>query len=288
MFEEKTFTPSRSPRRSRACAHVPNDKHFPRVYGHRNVRLGTHVKAQSQRPKPEQEQALAILDFVGLNDAIHEPATALSSAPQRLLMIATALTAQLDTRLNSLSSAPARSFIERAARSIESRQPLLGSKNARRSLPSPAHSIASRGRSSRALISKFCSSSTCWMQHQRSSFAIPQQLLGRLQPQPLRDLGAETDMEVGLADPVADVLGVPEVDCAIDCVGFEAKAQGADGKVVEAPARPSNSGARQLSRKQRNVHPRKNGFRIRTWSSLDQAIMAHRDLRERRGGRTLK
>jgi len=29
----------------------------------------------------------------------------------------------------------------------------------------------------------------------------PQQLLGRLQPQPLRDLGAETDMEVGLADP---------------------------------------------------------------------------------------
>ena len=107
-----------------------------------------------------------------MNDAIHEPATALSSAPQRLLMIATALTAQLDTRLNSLSSAPARSFIERAARSIESRQPLLGSKNARRSLPSPAHTIASRGRSPRVLISKFCSSSTCWMQHQRSSFAI--------------------------------------------------------------------------------------------------------------------
>src|ERR1700685_767344 len=39
-----------------------------------------------------------------------------------------------------------------------------------------------------------------------------------------------------LGELVADVLGVPEVDCAIDCVGFEAKAQGADGKVVEAPA----------------------------------------------------
>jgi len=39
-----------------------------------------------------------------------------------------------------------------------------------------------------------------------------------------------------LGELVADVLGVPEVDCAIDCVGFEAKAQGADGQVVEAPA----------------------------------------------------
>jgi glutathione-independent formaldehyde dehydrogenase len=39
-----------------------------------------------------------------------------------------------------------------------------------------------------------------------------------------------------LGELVADVLGTPEVDCAIDCVGFEAKAQGADGKVVEAPA----------------------------------------------------
>src|SRR5882762_9118136 len=33
-----------------------------------------------------------------------------------------------------------------------------------------------------------------------------------------------------LGELVADVLGVPEVDCAIDCVGFEAKAQGTDGK----------------------------------------------------------
>src|ERR1700720_4778914 len=44
-----------------------------------------------------------------------------------------------------------------------------------------------------------------------------------------------------LGELVADVLGVPEVDCAIDCVGFEAKAQGADGKVIEAPAVGLNS-----------------------------------------------
>jgi glutathione-independent formaldehyde dehydrogenase len=44
-----------------------------------------------------------------------------------------------------------------------------------------------------------------------------------------------------LGELVADVLGVPEVDSAIDCVGFEAKAQGADGKVVEAPAVVLNS-----------------------------------------------
>jgi glutathione-independent formaldehyde dehydrogenase len=39
-----------------------------------------------------------------------------------------------------------------------------------------------------------------------------------------------------LGELVAEVLGVPEVDCAIDCVGFEAKTEGADGKVIEAPA----------------------------------------------------
>src|SRR3979490_208513 len=44
-----------------------------------------------------------------------------------------------------------------------------------------------------------------------------------------------------LGELVADVLGVPEVDCAIDCVGFEAKAQGTEGKVIEAPAVVLNS-----------------------------------------------
>src|SRR6201984_258571 len=44
-----------------------------------------------------------------------------------------------------------------------------------------------------------------------------------------------------LGELVADVLGVPEVDAAIDCGGFEAKAQGTDGKVIEAPATVLNS-----------------------------------------------
>lgn len=39
-----------------------------------------------------------------------------------------------------------------------------------------------------------------------------------------------------LGELVAEVLGKPEVDSAIDCVGFEAKSAGADGKVVDAPA----------------------------------------------------
>src|SRR5712672_3403563 len=44
-----------------------------------------------------------------------------------------------------------------------------------------------------------------------------------------------------LGELVADVLGVPEVDSAIDCVGFEAKQQGTDGKAIEAPAVVLNS-----------------------------------------------
>jgi glutathione-independent formaldehyde dehydrogenase len=44
-----------------------------------------------------------------------------------------------------------------------------------------------------------------------------------------------------LGELVADVLGIPEVDCAIDCVGFEAKAQGSDGRIIEAPAVVLNS-----------------------------------------------
>src|SRR5262245_13273001 len=39
-----------------------------------------------------------------------------------------------------------------------------------------------------------------------------------------------------LGELVADVLGAPEVDSAIDCVGFEAKGYSGDGHVVEAPA----------------------------------------------------
>ena len=44
-----------------------------------------------------------------------------------------------------------------------------------------------------------------------------------------------------LGELVAEVLGTPEVDCAIDCVGFEAKSQSSDGKVIDAPAVVLNS-----------------------------------------------
>jgi glutathione-independent formaldehyde dehydrogenase len=39
-----------------------------------------------------------------------------------------------------------------------------------------------------------------------------------------------------LGELVADVLGIPEVDCAIDCVGFEAKGQDSHGRAIETPA----------------------------------------------------
>jgi glutathione-independent formaldehyde dehydrogenase len=39
-----------------------------------------------------------------------------------------------------------------------------------------------------------------------------------------------------LGELVANVIGVPEVDSAIDCVGFEAKIESADGTVIESPA----------------------------------------------------
>jgi glutathione-independent formaldehyde dehydrogenase len=44
-----------------------------------------------------------------------------------------------------------------------------------------------------------------------------------------------------LGELVADVLGKPEVDCGIDCVGFEAKSGGPGGHVIEAPAVVLNS-----------------------------------------------
>src|ERR1700752_5104626 len=59
-----------------------------------------------------------------------------------------------------------------------------------------------------------------------------------------KDLGYEVvdlSQDATLAELVADVLCVSGVDCAIDCVGFEAKSQRADGKAVEAPAVVLNS-----------------------------------------------
>jgi len=40
---------------------------------------------------------------------------------------------------------------------------------------------------------------------------------------------------------IEQLLGVPEVDAAVDCVGFEARGHGADGSQGEAPATVLNT-----------------------------------------------
>ncbi|MCX6592299.1 MAG: formaldehyde dehydrogenase, glutathione-independent [Acidobacteria bacterium] len=58
-----------------------------------------------------------------------------------------------------------------------------------------------------------------------------------------RSFGCETiDLRqpASLADQIAAIIGVPEVDCAVDCVGFEARGHGAD-TVVERPATVLNA-----------------------------------------------
>jgi len=56
-----------------------------------------------------------------------------------------------------------------------------------------------------------------------------------------RSFGCETvDITEGEPrDQIEQILGVPEVDCAVDCVGFEARGHGADAG--EAPATVLNS-----------------------------------------------
>jgi glutathione-independent formaldehyde dehydrogenase len=51
------------------------------------------------------------------------------------------------------------------------------------------------------------------------------------------DLSGDTP----LRDQIAQLLGEPEVDCAIDCVGFEARGHGHAGSQAEAPATVLNS-----------------------------------------------
>jgi glutathione-independent formaldehyde dehydrogenase len=46
--------------------------------------------------------------------------------------------------------------------------------------------------------------------------------------------------DASLADQIEQILGVPEVDCAVDCVGFEAKGHGDDAS-REKPATVLNS-----------------------------------------------
>jgi glutathione-independent formaldehyde dehydrogenase len=59
-----------------------------------------------------------------------------------------------------------------------------------------------------------------------------------------RRVGFETvdlSEDASLGEQIAAILGQPEVDCAIDCVGFEARGHGHSGSQVEAPATVLNS-----------------------------------------------
>jgi glutathione-independent formaldehyde dehydrogenase len=59
-----------------------------------------------------------------------------------------------------------------------------------------------------------------------------------------RKVGFETvdlSLDTTLADQIFAILGDAEVDCAIDCVGFEARGHGHDGSQTEAPATVLNS-----------------------------------------------
>ena len=59
-----------------------------------------------------------------------------------------------------------------------------------------------------------------------------------------RAVGFETvdlSLDTSLGEQIAAILGEPEVDCAIDCVGFEARGHGHNGSQEEAPATVLNS-----------------------------------------------
>ncbi|REE07577.1 glutathione-independent formaldehyde dehydrogenase [Paraburkholderia sp. BL27I4N3] len=72
-------------------------------------------------------------------------------------------------------------------------------------------------------------------------------IIGDVNPKRLehaRRVGFETvdlSEDAPLADQIANLLGEREVDCAIDCVGFEARGHGHAGSQVEAPATVLNS-----------------------------------------------
>jgi hypothetical protein len=107
-------------------------------------------------------------------------------------------------------------FINRAVQAVW-RSHHEGRKQARDSGYSPFRGPA-RGRSPRARISKFAPLQHAGRQPSVNSLSSERQLPRRLQPQPLRDVGAETDMEVGLADPhpVQNTCQLPRnsSDCA--------------------------------------------------------------------------
>ncbi|MGH6638370.1 MAG: formaldehyde dehydrogenase, glutathione-independent [Polaromonas sp.] len=72
-------------------------------------------------------------------------------------------------------------------------------------------------------------------------------ILGDVNPARLvhpRELGYQTvdlSQDATLAEQIEQILGVPEVDCAIDAVGFEARGHGHEGAQHEAPATVLNS-----------------------------------------------
>ena len=54
-----------------------------------------------------------------------------------------------------------------------------------------------------------------------------------------RSFGCETvdvSKDASVGDQIEQILRVPEVDCAVDCVGFEARGHGHDAK-TEIPRR---------------------------------------------------
>jgi glutathione-independent formaldehyde dehydrogenase len=72
-------------------------------------------------------------------------------------------------------------------------------------------------------------------------------IIGDVNParlQHARNVGFETvdlSLDTPVAEQIAALLGEPEVDCAIDCVGFEARGHGHAGSQTEAPATVLNS-----------------------------------------------
>ncbi len=69
------------------------------------------------------------------------------------------------------------------------------------------------------------------------------QILNKERLNQARSFGCETvdvSSKSSLAEQIEQILGSPEVDCAVDCVGFEAHGHGADAK-KEAPATVLNS-----------------------------------------------
>ncbi len=72
-------------------------------------------------------------------------------------------------------------------------------------------------------------------------------IVGDMNPQRLQQaasFGCETidlSQHDNLPEQVEQILGVPEVDAAVDCVGLEARGHGADGSQHEQPATVLNS-----------------------------------------------